>query len=66
VALVYKTLDGDLSDVGTFSLDLPALANAGVVAAREKDGEIVVDVRIVKEPGGSYWLTGGKNRVRLA
>ena len=66
VALAFKSLEGDVTYVGTFSLDIPALASAGAVALRQQHDRIVADVRIVREPGGPYWVTGGKSRVRLA
>ncbi len=53
--LGYKAKSGSVSNVGTFRLDLVALAKQGVVTSRmTSDGE-VFDIKIVKRRG-SYWL----------
>lgn len=54
--LWYKLPKGGEERVGRFRLDLPELVPKGVTTRREVDGKEVFDVKIVREPDGSYWL----------
>jgi len=64
VSLSLKHPNGGINHVGTFSIDLPALVRAGILASREKDGQLVADIRIVRAADGSYWLAG-RDAIRI-
>ena len=54
--LAFKPLTGPNEVVGRFNLDLDRLVERGVGTRRSTpDGE-VYDVKIVRDPDGSYWL----------
>ena len=64
--LSYKDPSGTVHPVGSFHLDLPALARSGAVTRRSGSGVDVFDVRIVRDAAGSYWLSiQSAVRVRL-
>ena len=54
--LMYRRLDGSVEHVGVFRLDLPALAERGAVTRRSTERGYVYDVKIVRDPDGSYHL----------
>jgi hypothetical protein len=53
--LAYKERSGAVTNVGTFRLDLVALAQEDVVTSRLADGREVFDIKIVRR-GGTYRL----------
>lgn len=56
VELQYRRLNGSVERVGQFRLDLPALAERGAVTRRATPRGDVYDVKIVRDPDGSYHL----------
>lgn len=54
--LRYKLPNGGEERAGRFRLDLPDLVDRGVVTRRRVAGSDVFDVKIVRDPDGSYWL----------
>lgn len=54
--LGFKPLTGATQPVGRFRLDLDALVARGVVTRRTTPVGEVYDVKIVRDPDGSYWL----------
>lgn len=54
--LAFKPLVGPDEHVGRFRLDLDALVERDVVTRRSTPEGEVNDVKIVRDPDGSYWL----------
>lgn len=54
--LAIKPLVGPDEHVGRFRLDLDALVERDVVTRRPTPEGEVYDVKIVRDPDGSYWL----------
>ncbi len=54
--LHLRRLSGAVEAVGTFDLDLVALSRRGVVTARQTPTGEVFDVKIMRDPDGSYHL----------